>query len=82
MQLSMFDELNLAEIACEKLYPGQRLVVCRNPLVAEQRARKRTELLAGTEKDLGEITRRVQAGTLQVRARSALPSVRWSTAIR
>ena len=53
LQLSMFDELNLAEIACEKLYPGQRLVVCRNPLVAEERARKRSELLAGTEKDLG-----------------------------
>src|SRR5487761_379829 len=65
LQLSMFDELNLAEIACEKLYPGQRLVVCRNPLVAQERARKRTELLAGTERDLGEIERRVKAGTLQ-----------------
>jgi transposase len=65
LQLSMFDQLNLAEIACEKLYPGQRLVVCRNPLMAEQRARKRTELLAGTEKDLAEIKRRVGAGTLQ-----------------
>lgn len=65
VQLSVFDELNLAEIACEKLYPGQRLVVCRNPLMAEQRARKRRELLAGTEKDLGEIKHRVQAGTLQ-----------------
>ena len=50
----MFDELNLAEIACEPLYPGQRLIVCRNPLVAEQRARTRRELLAGTEKQLGE----------------------------
>ncbi len=60
VQLSVFDEVNLAEIACEKLYPGQRLVVCRNPLMAEQRARKRSELLAGTEKDLGEIKRRVQ----------------------
>ena len=53
LQLSMFDELNLAEIACEKLYPGQRLVVCRNPLVAEERARKRSELLAGTEEGSG-----------------------------
>ncbi len=68
LQLSVFDELNLAEIACEKLYPGQRLVVCRNPLVAAERARKRSELLAGTEKDLGEIKRRVQAGTLQGQA--------------
>jgi transposase len=65
VQLSVFDELNLAEISCEKLYPGQRLVVCRNPLMAEQRARKRCELLAGTEKDLGEIKHRVEAGTLQ-----------------
>jgi transposase len=64
LQLSVFDELNLAEIACEKLYPGQRLVVCRNPLVAEQRARTRRELLAATEKQLGELERRVVAGTL------------------
>ena len=68
LQLSMFDELNLAEIACEQLYPGQRLVVCRNPLVAEDRARTRRELLAGTERDLAEIERRVQAGTLQGQA--------------
>jgi len=72
LQLSVFDELNLAEIACEKLYPGQRLVVCRNPLVAEERARKRSELLAGTEQDLGEIKRRVQAGTLQGQAEIGL----------
>jgi len=72
LQLSVFDELNLAEIACEKLYPGQRLVVCRNPLVAEERARKRSELLAGTEQDLGEIKRRVEAGTLQGQAEIGL----------
>jgi transposase len=72
LQLSIFDELNLAEIACETLYPGQRLVVCRNPLVAEERARKRSELLAGTEKDLGEIKRRVEAGTLQGQAEIGL----------
>jgi hypothetical protein len=72
LQLSMFDQLNLAEIACEPLYPGQRLVVCRNPLVAEDRARTRQELLAGTEKQLGEIKRRVQAGTLQGQAEIGL----------
>ena len=72
LQLSVFDELNLAEIACEQLYPGQRLVVCRNPLVAEERARKRSELLAGTDKDLAEIKRRVQAGTLQGQAEIGL----------
>jgi transposase len=72
LQLSVFDELGLAEIACEQLYPGQRLVVCRNPLVAEDRARTRRELLAGTEKDLSEIKRRVQAGTLQGEAEIGL----------
>ena len=72
LQSSVFDELNLAEIACERLYPGQRLVVCRNPLVAAERARKRSELLAGTEKDLGEIKRRVEAGTLQGTAQIGL----------
>jgi transposase len=65
LQPSLFDQLNLAEIACEKLYPGQRLVVCRNPLVAADRARTRQELLQGTERDLDAIKRRVQAGTLQ-----------------
>jgi len=72
LQLSMFDELNLAEIACEPLYPGQRLVVCRNPLVAADRARTRQELLQGTEKQLGEIQRRVEAGTLQGQAEIGL----------
>jgi hypothetical protein len=72
LQLSMFDQLNLAEIACDQLYPGQRLVVCRNPLVAEDRARTRRELLQGTEKALGEIKRRVDAGTLQGQAEIGL----------
>jgi transposase len=72
LQLSVFDELNLAEIACEKLYPGQRLVVCRNPLVAADRARTRQELLAGTEKAVGEIKRRVEAGTLHGQAEIGL----------
>jgi transposase len=72
LQLSMFDQLNLAEIACEQLYPGQRLVVCRNPLVAEDRARTRRELLQGTDKALGELKRRVEAGTLQGQAEIGL----------
>ena len=72
LQLSMFDQLNLAEIACEQLYPGQRLVVCRNPLVAADRARTRQQLLAGTDKALGEIKRRVEAGTLQGQAEIGL----------
>ena len=60
LQLSLFDEHNLAEITAED-YPGERLVVCRNPLVAAERARKRDELLAATERGLAEITERVDA---------------------
>jgi transposase len=64
LQLSLFDELNLAEIASDD-YPGERLVVCRNPLVAEERARKREDLLQATEALLAPIKARVDAGTLR-----------------
>jgi transposase len=63
LQLSLFDEHNLAEITAED-YPGERLVVCRNPLVAADRARKREELLEATERGLQEISERVKRGTL------------------
>jgi len=63
LQLSLFDEQNLAEISSEE-YPGERLIVCRNPLVAAERSRKREELLAASERALAEIARRVHAGTL------------------
>jgi len=55
LQLSLFDQVNLAEITSER-FPGERLVVCRNPAVAAQRARKRSELLAATERELDKIT--------------------------
>jgi transposase len=64
LQLSLFDEQNLAEITAED-YPGERLIVCRNPLVAAERTRKRQELLEATEQDLQQIAERVQRGTLQ-----------------
>ncbi|MDQ6775040.1 MAG: IS1634 family transposase, partial [Actinomycetota bacterium] len=64
-QPSLFDEQNLGEItACED-FPGERLIVCRNPLVAAQRARKRVELLDATEADLKLIADRVTKATLQ-----------------
>ena len=65
LQPSLFDHRDMAEITSPD-YPGERLVVCKNPLLAEERARKRAELLAATEKDLARIATRVQ------RARSPL----------
>jgi transposase len=59
LQLSLFDERDLAEITSPD-YPGERLVVCRNPLLADERTRKRNELLDATEKDLREIQARVR----------------------
>jgi hypothetical protein len=64
-QPSLFDEQNLGEITELAEFPGERLIVCRNPLVGSQRARKRAELLAATEADLAQIAHRVQNGTLQ-----------------
>jgi hypothetical protein len=54
LQLSLFDERNLAEIT-SAAYPGERLVVCRNPYVARERARKREALLAATERELEKV---------------------------
>jgi len=53
-QPSLFDERNLLELTSEH-FPGERLVVCRNPLLAEERARKRGELLAATEAELATV---------------------------
>jgi hypothetical protein len=64
LQLSLFDERNLAEISAPEDYPGERLVVCRNPLVAAERTRKREDLLGATERGLEEIADRVKRGTL------------------
>jgi hypothetical protein len=64
LQLGLFDERGLAEISSPE-YPGERLVVCRNPLLAVERARKRAELLAATEAKLAPIVARVEAGRLR-----------------
>jgi hypothetical protein len=63
VQLGLFDERNLLEISAPQ-YPGERLVACRNPALAQLRAHKREELLVATERCLGEIQARVQAGKL------------------
>jgi hypothetical protein len=64
LQLSLFDETDLAEIASDEL-PGERLVVCRNPALAAERARKREELLAATEAELEKVRRMVERGRLR-----------------
>jgi hypothetical protein len=63
LQMSLFDQQNLAEITSPD-YPGERLIACRNPVLAADRARTRDELLAATEKLLAPILARVQAGRL------------------
>jgi len=63
LQMSLFDQQDLAQIAHPD-YPGERLIACRNPLLAAERTRKRGELLAATEKLLGPIIARVAAGRL------------------
>lgn len=62
LQLSLFDQRELAEIT-DPRHPQERLIVCRNPLLAEERARKRAELLAATEAEL----RRIQKATRLVK---------------
>ena len=59
LQLSFFDERDLAEIESEELFPGERLVVCKNHALAEERRRKRNELLDATEQDLKKIQKRI-----------------------
>jgi transposase len=66
LQLSLFDQTNLAEIASEE-FPGERLVVCRNPHLAAARARKREDLLQATERELAKVKQMVSGprGTLR-----------------
>src|SRR4029077_20921931 len=63
LQLSLFDQQDLAEITSGD-FPGERLVACRNPGLPADRARKREDLLAATEKLLAPLMARVQAGKL------------------
>jgi len=64
LQLSLFDDRDLAEISAPQ-FPDERLIVCRNPLLAEERARKREALLVATERELSriqdQVTRRTRA---------------------
>jgi hypothetical protein len=77
VQLGLFDEVNLVEISSER-FPGERLVVCRNPALAAERKRKREDLLQATEAELDKVRamvdgprgtlRNAAAGTIGTRA--------------
>jgi hypothetical protein len=75
VQLSLFDQQDLAEVT-DPRYPGERLVVCHNPLLAEQRARKREEMLAATERELAKVAVMAERG-----ARSGRAGLRGAAAI-
>ena len=70
-QPTLFDERNLLELTSEH-FPGERLVVCRNPALAEERARKRAELLAATEADLAKIAAATQRARNPLRTEQAI----------
>jgi hypothetical protein len=71
LQLSLFDERNLLELTSEH-FPGERLIVCRNPLLAGERARKRSELLTATEAELGKIAAATQRERQPLRGQQAI----------
>ena len=71
LQLSLFDEQNLAEISHPD-YPGERLIACRNPALAKERARKREELLEATEADLAVIAAAVARDRQPLRGRDKI----------
>ena len=68
LQLSLFDQRDLAEIR-HPAYPGERLIACRNPLLAEERKRKRKELLEATEEQLNKIVTATQRQKKPLRGR-------------
>lgn len=67
IQVSLFDEHNLVEVT-SPAYPGERLLVCKNPLVATERARKREALLEQTEQALAKVATQVERGRLKTAA--------------
>ena len=71
LQLSLFDERNLAEVTAPD-YPGERLVVCRNPDLARERAREREDLLVATERDLSRIAAQVRRRPAPLRGQAEI----------
>jgi hypothetical protein len=71
IQASLFDERDLAEVTSAD-YPGERLIVCRNPALAAERTRKRQELLAATEKDFEKIAAATQRARRPLRGQDKI----------
>jgi hypothetical protein len=71
LQLDLFDQRDLAEIASPD-FPGERLIVCKNPLLAAERARQRAELLDATERELARLRVRVRRARQPLRGAAAL----------
>ena len=80
LQLSLFDDRDLAEIS-DPRYPGERLIVCRNPHLAAERARKREALLQATEQDLVRLANQVRRRTRKPMSAAeislAAGAIRW-----
>jgi hypothetical protein len=70
-QLSFFDERDMVEIV-DAAFPGERLVVCKNPLLAQERARKRQDLLAATERELDRVRSAVERTARPLRGRDRI----------
>lgn len=70
-QPSLFDERSLLELSSQQ-FPGERLVVCRNPLLADERARKREELLQATEAQLAKIAVATQRRNRRLRGQAEI----------
>ena len=70
-QPSLFDERNLLEL-CSRHFPGERLMVCRNPLLAEERVRQREELLQATEAELNKIVVATQRKRMPLRGKTQI----------
>jgi transposase len=68
LQLSLFDDRDLAEISAPDLFPGERLIVCRNRQLAAERTRKREELLAATERELVRVDTQVRRKSSRLRS--------------
>jgi transposase len=68
LQMSLFDKTDLVEIAHPD-FPGERLIACFNPLLAEERARKRPDLLSATEKQLEKIAAAVKRAKRPLRGK-------------